>query len=106
MKATIRLEEVKIDDPIAQVKGAVYHFQFYTDRYAESPLVIQGPLSDALNTASGIIGDLLRIARSLGASDRGRNIPLASPRPENIEPPNGIPRINLNKKRDAPLNFY
>lgn len=106
MKATIRLEEVKIDDPIAQVKGAVYHFQFYTDRYAESPLIIQGPLSDALNTASGIIGDLLRIARSLGASDRGRNIPLASPRPENIEPPNGIPRINLNKKRDAPLNFY
>ena len=33
---------------------------------------IQGPLSDSLNTASGITGDLLRIAKSLGASDKGR----------------------------------
>jgi hypothetical protein len=28
-------------------------------------------LSDSANTASGIIGDVLRIARSLGAKDRG-----------------------------------
>ena len=31
----------------------------------------QGPLSDAANTASGILGDILRIARSVGAKDRG-----------------------------------
>ena len=31
----------------------------------------QGPLSDSVNTASGIVGDILRIARSIGAKDRG-----------------------------------
>lgn len=31
----------------------------------------QGPLSDSANTASGIMGDILRIARSLGAKDKG-----------------------------------
>ncbi len=31
----------------------------------------QGPLSDSANTASGIIGDIIRIARSIGAKDRG-----------------------------------
>ena len=71
-KASVRLEEVPLTSPLAQVKGAIYHFSFHTDRYSQSPLVIQGPLSDSLNTASGIVGDLLRIARSLGASDRGR----------------------------------
>lgn len=35
------------------------------------PLRAQGPLSDPANTASGIVGDIMRIARSLGAKDRG-----------------------------------
>lgn len=34
----------------------------------------QGPLSDALNTASGITGDLLRIAKNLGATDQRRTL--------------------------------
>lgn len=112
MKATIKLEEVPIDSPIAEVKGAVYHFQFYTDRYSQSPLVIQGPLSDALNTASGIIGDLLRVARSLGAADQGRNIPLTSNTPESYSPsqanrvePTGFSELKLNDNTDKSLEF-
>ena len=102
MKASVKLEEVPMDSPIALVKGAVYHFQFYTDRYSQTPLIIQGPLSDALNTASGLIGDLLRIARSLGASDQGRNIPLTSNTPESYSPtqtqheePTGFSKLKL-----------
>lgn len=69
-KACVRLEEVPINAPHA-VKGPVYHFSFNTARYAQSPLVIQGPLSDSMNTASGMVGDILRIARSIGAKNVG-----------------------------------
>jgi aspartate kinase len=91
ISATVKLEEVALDSPFAMIKGPVYYFAFYTNRYSQHPLVIQvifflfislcytvisfifvkGPLSDSANTASGIIGDVLRIARSLGAKDRG-----------------------------------
>jgi len=112
MQASIKLEEVPQDSPIAQVKGAVYHFQFYTDRYSHTPLIIQGPLSDALNTASGLIGDLLRVARSLGASDQGCNIPLTSNTPESFSPsqsrrdePTGLTELKLNNNTDQSLEF-
>lgn len=73
-KASVRLEEVALDSPYAQVKGPVYHFSFHTARFAQHPLIVQGPLSDSATTASGIVGDILRIARSLGARDRGREV--------------------------------
>lgn len=69
--ATVRLEEVKRESNQGLVRGAVYHFSFHTERYAQNPLIVQGPLSDSANTASGIIGDIIRIARSIGAKDRG-----------------------------------
>jgi predicted CDP-diglyceride synthetase/phosphatidate cytidylyltransferase len=40
---------------------------------------LQGPLSDPAITASGIIGDILRVARSVGAKDRGPVALAASP---------------------------
>lgn len=70
--ATVRLEEVPLDSAYALVKGAIYHFSFHTERYAQHPLIVQGPLSDSANTASGILGDVLRVAKSIGAKDRGR----------------------------------
>jgi aspartokinase/homoserine dehydrogenase 1 len=93
-RATVRLEEVPLSSPYAMVKGAVYYFAFHTARYSQTPLVIQvshlvnksaleciynliircmqqGPLSDSANTASGVVGDILRIAKSLGAKDKG-----------------------------------
>lgn len=70
-KASVRLEEVPSTSSMAMVKGAVYYFAFHTERYSAHPLIVQGPLSDSANTASGIVGDILRIAKSLGAKDRG-----------------------------------
>eukprot|EP01041_Mallomonas_annulata_P005902 gene5902-11914_t len=72
-KASSKLEDVPLDSSYAHVRGAVYHFAFHTARYASNPLVVQGPLSDSANTASGMVGDMLRIARFVGAKDKGRN---------------------------------
>jgi aspartokinase/homoserine dehydrogenase 1 len=74
IKASVKLEEVPLDSPHAMVKGALYHFSFHTERYAQNPLIVQGPLSDSVTTASGILGDILRVARSMGAKDRGTDI--------------------------------
>src|SRR5574337_1123706 len=41
--------------------------QFRSDRYAENPLVVQGPGAGPEVTAAGVFGDLLTIAQSLGA---------------------------------------
>jgi aspartokinase/homoserine dehydrogenase 1 len=41
--------------------------QFRTARYADNPLVVQGPGAGPDVTAAGVFGDLLMIAQSLGA---------------------------------------
>lgn len=41
--------------------------QFRSRRYADNPLVVQGPGAGADVTAAGVFGDILSIARSLGA---------------------------------------
>lgn len=69
--ASVTLEEVPIHSTFAQLKGPIYHFAFNTRRCAGSPLVIQGPHADSLNIASGIVGDILRVAKALGAKDKG-----------------------------------
>jgi aspartokinase/homoserine dehydrogenase 1 len=40
--------------------------QFATDRYAANPLVVQGPGAGPEVTASGVFGDLLKLAAFLG----------------------------------------
>lgn len=44
--------------------------QFTTTRYAENPLVVQGPGAGPEVTAAGVFGDVLTIAQSLGAGPR------------------------------------
>lgn len=39
--ASVKLEEVPIGSPLAQVKGAIYYFEFHTERYNRHPLIIQ-----------------------------------------------------------------
>ncbi len=41
--------------------------QFRTRRYADNPLVVQGPGAGADVTAAGVFGDILAIARTLGS---------------------------------------
>ena len=43
--------------------------QFTTDRYAQNPLVVQGPGAGPEVTAAGVFGDVLAIANALGASE-------------------------------------
>ena len=45
--------------------------QFRTRRYAHNPLVVQGPGAGADVTAAGVFGDILAIARTLGARPLG-----------------------------------
>jgi aspartokinase/homoserine dehydrogenase 1 len=41
--------------------------QFRTRRYADNPLVVQGPGAGPDVTAAGVFGDILAIAQALGA---------------------------------------
>ena len=45
--------------------------QFRTRRYAQNPLVVQGPGAGADVTAAGVFGDILAISRTLGARPFG-----------------------------------
>jgi len=72
-ETSVALEEVPLDTDLAIVKGPIYFFSFHTERCKQSPLCIKGPLSDATNTASGIVGDILRIAKSIGVTDKGQH---------------------------------
>jgi len=42
--------------------------QFRTRRYADNPLVVQGPGAGPDVTAAGVFGDVLAIAQSLGSA--------------------------------------
>ncbi|HEY0505522.1 MAG TPA: bifunctional aspartate kinase/homoserine dehydrogenase I [Lysobacter sp.] len=51
--------------------------QFRTRRYADNPLVVQGPGAGPEVTAAGVFGDVLAIAQSLGSTP-GLALPLAA----------------------------
>ena len=53
--------------PFAQLSGSDNVILFSTKRYSPQPLVIRGPGAGAQVTAAGVFGDLLQVARSLGA---------------------------------------
>ena len=70
---SVKLEAVPNNTDLALVQGPVYFFSFHTERYKQSPLIVKGPLSDSANTASGMVGDLLRIAKTIGIDDKGQS---------------------------------
>ena len=43
-EASVKVDEVPLDSPLAMVKGAIYHFAFHTERYQQNPLIVQVPL--------------------------------------------------------------
>lgn len=63
-KGTISLMEIADDHPFYNLEGKDNVVLFYTNRYAEQPLVIKGAGAGAEVTASGIFADVLRIAQS------------------------------------------
>lgn len=64
-RAEVRLAVLPADHPFAHTRRADNIVRFHTRRYADDPLVVQGPGAGPEVTAAGVFGDLLRIAESL-----------------------------------------
>ena len=59
--ASVGLEQVQKSHPFYYLEGKDNIVLFYTDRYAEQPLVVKGAGAGAAVTASGIFADVLRL---------------------------------------------
>jgi aspartokinase/homoserine dehydrogenase 1 len=62
-EARARLQEVPCSHPLAATRGADNSIAFTTDRYCETPLVVQGPGAGPLVTAMGVFSDILKLLR-------------------------------------------
>ena len=65
--ATVGLEALAADHPLAGGAGTDNRVAIWSDRYREQPLVIQGPGAGAEVTAAALLDDALRIARDVRA---------------------------------------
>ncbi len=65
-KAAVGLQQVSADDSFSNMQLTDNLVQFTTDRYANNPLVIQGPGAGPEVTAGGVFGDVLKLANFLG----------------------------------------
>jgi aspartokinase/homoserine dehydrogenase 1 len=59
------LAEYPVDHPFASAKRADNVIAFTTNRYAATPLVVQGPGAGAAVTAMGVFSDMLKLLNSL-----------------------------------------
>lgn len=59
-EAVVGLEKVSPDAPYYQLDGSDNIVLFYTDRYANQPLIIRGAGAGADVTASGVFADIMR----------------------------------------------
>lgn len=57
----VGIKEVASDSPLFSLKGTDNLIQIYTKRYADSPIVIQGPGAGKEVTAAGILSDIIEI---------------------------------------------
>jgi aspartokinase/homoserine dehydrogenase 1 len=64
-KAGVGLEAVDEEHPFCNINLTDNIVQFVSDRYAENPLVVQGPGAGPEVTAGGVFSDLLRLANYL-----------------------------------------
>ncbi|UUC44393.1 bifunctional aspartate kinase/homoserine dehydrogenase I [Flavobacterium cerinum] len=60
-KASVGLQTIEKEHPFYHLEGKDNIVLFYTDRYAEQPLLIKGAGAGAAVTASGIFADVIRI---------------------------------------------
>ena len=66
-RATVGIRRLAIDHAFAHLALTDNIVRFVTARYAENPLIVQGPGAGPAVTAGGVFGDLLRLAAYLGA---------------------------------------
>jgi aspartokinase/homoserine dehydrogenase 1 len=55
--------EVPVDHPAARLHGTTAMIAIYSRRYADTPLIVQGPGAGGAVTAAGVLADVLAIAR-------------------------------------------
>jgi aspartokinase/homoserine dehydrogenase 1 len=65
--ATVGVERLPAGHAFANMALTDNIVRFVTARYAENPLIVQGPGAGPAVTAGGVFGDLLRLAAYLGA---------------------------------------
>ncbi len=65
--ARVALQALPEDHPFANLALTDNVVAFPTDRYADNPLIVQGPGAGPEVTAAGVFADLLRVASHLGA---------------------------------------
>jgi aspartokinase/homoserine dehydrogenase 1 len=68
--ASVSLAEIDRASPFSNIDLTDNIIQFTTDRYADNPLVVQGPGAGPEVTAGGVFGDVLRLAAVLGDGSR------------------------------------
>jgi aspartokinase/homoserine dehydrogenase 1 len=66
-QASVGVVALPIEHPCRHTRLTDNLVQFTTARYADNPLVVQGPGAGPLVTAAGVFADILLVARSLGA---------------------------------------
>jgi len=64
-KVSVGLEKFAPEHPIAALKGSDNIVNFYTKRYGNNPLIVQGAGAGGDVTAMGVSADLLRVVRLL-----------------------------------------
>jgi aspartokinase/homoserine dehydrogenase 1 len=60
---SVGVRAVDADTPFARLQGTENMVAFTTDRYEETPLVVQGPGAGAEVTAAGLLADVVKAAR-------------------------------------------
>jgi aspartokinase/homoserine dehydrogenase 1 len=60
-KAYVGLQFIQLSHPFYNLEGKDNIVLFFTDRYADQPLIIKGAGAGAAVTASGIFADVIRI---------------------------------------------
>jgi len=68
-EASVALQKIDRDNAMAHINLTDNIVQFRTDRYADNPLVIQGPGAGPAVTAGGVFADLLSLSNRLGGTD-------------------------------------
>src|SRR3546814_234029 len=66
-KAHVGLVALPAEDACLHTRLTDNLVQFHSRRYADNPLVVQGPGAGPEVTGAGVFGDVLAIARALGA---------------------------------------
>jgi len=62
-KATVGLQHIPKGHDFYNLEGSDNIILFYTNRYAEQPLIVKGAGAGAAVTASGIFADIIRIGK-------------------------------------------